>query len=57
MTLLEELLKKTDDEIVDYLTSVSITDFKSHIEELKIAYTDQNLLESIIQHLSTFRKT
>jgi hypothetical protein len=57
MTKLEEVAIKSDAEISDYLCEVSIPDFKRDIEELKKAYVDENMLETIIDNLQRLKNS
>lgn len=56
MTKLEEVVTKTDSEIYDYLCEISITEFKKDVEELRRAYVDQNILNTIISNLQSLRE-
>lgn len=55
MTRLEEVSTLGDDEIYDYLTSVSIKDFKLHVDELKRAYANRELLDKILETLQKLK--
>lgn len=57
MTKLEEVVTKTDSEISDYLCEISIPEFKKDVEELRRAYVDQNMLNTIIANLQSLQNS